>query len=59
MQADEAALRAQEAVLDAPRRNASWEVVDFEVAKGVDPRCAQNLRAITAVPFFCQRPTPL
>ena len=36
--------RTEGAVLDAPLRNASWEVfVDFEVAQGVDPTCAQNL----------------
>ena len=30
--ADEAVLRTEEAVLDAPRRSASWEAVNFEVA---------------------------
>ena len=45
------------AVLDAPRRNASWEVCRFEVTQGMDPMCAQNPWAIaavllcTAVPF--------
>ena len=36
-QADEAVLRTEDAVLDAPPRNASWKVVDFEVAQGMDP----------------------
>lgn len=30
-------LRTEAAVLDAPRRNARWGVVDFVVARGVDP----------------------
>ena len=42
-QADEKIMRTEEAVLDAPPRNASWKVVDFEVAQGVDSMCAQNL----------------
>ena len=44
-QAGHAVLRTEGAVLDAPLRNASWEVVDFEVAQGVVSVCAQNLWA--------------
>ena len=36
-----------QAVLDAPRRNASCEVDRFEVAQGMDPMCTQNPWAIT------------
>ena len=35
-QADEAVLRTEEAVLDARRRNASWEVADFSPGYGPD-----------------------
>ena len=38
-----------QAVLDAPRRNASCEVDRFEVAQGMGPMCTQNPWAITAV----------
>ena len=59
-QADEKIMRTEEAVLDAPPRNASWKVVDFEVAQGMDPMCAQNpwataafvVYSSAAVPFF-------
>ena len=42
------AIRLQ-AVLDAPRRNASCEIDRFEVAQGMNPTCTQNPWAITAV----------
>ena len=38
-----------QAVLDAPRRNASCEVDRFEVAQGMDPMCTQNPWAITVL----------
>ena len=38
-----------QAVLGAPRRNASCEVDRFEVAQGMDPMCTQNPWAITVL----------
>ena len=53
-QADKAVQHAEQAILDAPRRNAPWEVVEFELALGV---LRTHLWVIAAVYFFSHRLT--
>ena len=52
-QADEKIMRTEEAVLDAPPRNATGRSIEVEVAQRMDPTCAQNPWAITAVLLLC------